>query len=94
MSFEALDFCARLEIEASIIGERRSLTEEQLEFAKNKEHPQMKEFKAESYSSAEKAIRRDICDIAHRAYNQQLINSSQGSFSVRLNENDFVINSL
>lgn len=90
-SFEALDFCARLEIDASIIGTTRSLTPEQLDFAKNKEHPLLDEFTPKSHSSIEKGIRRDICEIAHRAYNQQLINSSQGSFSVRLDDDSFVI---
>lgn len=90
-SFEALDFCARLEIDASIIGKTKSLTEEQLEFAGNKEHPQMEEFTPKSHSSIEKGIRRDLQEIVHRAYNQQLINSTQGSFSVRMDNNDFVI---
>lgn len=90
-SFEALDFCARLEIDASIIGKTRSLTPEQLEFARKKEHPLLDEFTPKSHSSIEKGIRRDLCEIVHRAYNQQLINSTQGSFSVRLDEDSFVI---
>jgi L-fuculose-phosphate aldolase len=37
-SFETLDFCARLQIEASTIGNITPLTKEQLDFAKNKQH--------------------------------------------------------
>ena len=39
----------------------------------------------------ERAARRDMCKLIHRAYDQQLFTSSQGTFSQRLSDGSFVI---
>lgn len=91
MRFETLDFCARLEIGARRMGEVNSLTMEQLSIARIKQHVQMEEFIAENHSSEEKRVRRDMCEIIHRAYKQHLFTSTQGTFSYRLSDNSFLI---
>ena len=66
-SFETLDFCARLEIEATRIGKPTSLSDEQITWYKNKQVLKMDEFIANKISSEEKAARRDMCNLIHRA---------------------------
>ncbi len=91
MRFETLDFCARLEIGAMRLGDVTSLTDEQLKVARTKQHADMQEFTPESHSSEEKASRRQMCDIIHRAYNQKLFTSTQGTFSYKLSDDSYLI---
>ena len=91
-SFETLDFCARLEIEATRIGKPTSLSDEQITWYKNKQVLKMDEFIANKISSEEKAARRDMCNLIHRAYHQQLFTSTQGTYSQRLDNDSFIIN--
>jgi L-fuculose-phosphate aldolase len=42
-------------------------------------------------TSQEKELRRRLCEFVHRAYRQRLFISTQGSFSVRLDETAFLI---
>ncbi len=91
MIFETLDFCARLEINARTIGHApRPLTNAELERFKLKTHPVMEEF-VPQHTSEELAMRRDMCELIKRAYNNQLFTSSQGTFSCRVGENRFLI---
>jgi L-fuculose-phosphate aldolase len=91
MIFETLDYCARLEINARTIGQTpRPLTKAELERFKHKTQPAMEEFEAK-HSSRELAMRRDMCELIKRAYNNELFTSSQGTFSCRLSENSFLI---
>ncbi len=90
-AFETLDFCARLEINAKQIGSVNSLTNEQITWYKNKQALKMDEFVANNISSSEKAARREMCDLIHRAYNKQLFTSTQGTFSQRIDEDTFII---
>ena len=91
-SFETLDFCARLEIEATRIGKPTSLSDEQITWYKNKQVLKMDEFIANKISSEEKAARRDMCNLIHRAYHQELFTSTQGTYSQRLDNDSFIIN--
>lgn len=91
MAFETLDFCARLEIKANQIGEPNALTEKQIERTKLKQDVEMDEFIPRSFSSKERDIRREMCELIHRAYEQKLFTSTQGTFSQRLGEDSFVI---
>ena len=91
-SFETLDFCCRLEIEAQRIGKPTSLTDEQITWYKNKQVLRMNEFVNNKVSSEEKAARREMCELIHRSYDQQLFTSTQGTYSVRIGENAFLIN--
>jgi L-fuculose-phosphate aldolase len=90
-AFETLDFCARLEIDAAHIGRTNQLTDEEITWYKNKQVNSMDEFVAKNISSDERAARRDMCKLAHRAYDQQLFTSTQGTISYRTGENSFII---
>lgn len=91
-SFETLDFCARLEIEANNIGKVGSLTDEQISW--NRQGclaPAMNEYVVRNISSKERDARREMCELIHRAYNQQLFTSTQGTFSQRIDDDSFII---
>ena len=51
----------------------------------------MEEFVPESYSSFERLARKEMCELIHRAYDQRLFTSTQGTFSTRLDDNSFII---
>ncbi|MDA3845968.1 MAG: class II aldolase/adducin family protein [Vallitaleaceae bacterium] len=90
-AFETLDFSARLELKANIISRPKSLTPEQIDICKVKQQVQLEEFEVDFYSTKEKEIRREMSGLIHRAYNQQLFTSTQGTFSQRIDEKSFVI---
>jgi L-fuculose-phosphate aldolase len=91
MRFETLDFCARLQIKAHRIGTPLSLTPDQLALVKKKQHVPMNEFIPEGFSSDEREARRQMCALIHRAYDQMLFTSTQGTFSQRLTAESFLI---
>ncbi len=90
-SFETLDFCARLEIHARSIGTPVALNDTELSLSKNKQNADMEEFVPVSYSSMEREARRVMCDLIHRAYDQKLFTSTEGTFSRRLENGSFLI---
>jgi len=89
-AFETLEFCARMEIQAARIGIPRTLTNKQLEMAIRHadSHPS---FVPEGISTIEKKIRREMCEFIHRSYDQRLFTSTQGTFSVKLDHDHFLI---
>ena len=89
--FETLDYCARIEINASVFGTPTRLTSEQLNMYYERYFPQMKDFYPGVYSSEERYFRQVMCKLIFRAYNQQLFTSTQGTFSRRLSDNSFII---
>ena len=91
MSFETLDYCARLQIEASTIGNIRPLSDKYIKISKEKQHVEMDEFVNKSISSEEREARREMCTLIKRAYDQQLFTSTQGTFSQRLSDGSFLI---
>ncbi len=91
MRFETLDFCARLEIKSRRIGEPQSLTPEQLALVKKKQQVAINEFVPQGHSSLELDARRQMCELIHRAYDQQLFTSTQGTFSERLTDESFLM---
>lgn len=91
MAFETLDFCARLEIKARSIGNPIPLSNIEIELSKNKNHEEIEDYCEDSYSTKEKALRREMCQLIHRSYDQQLFTSTQGTFSQRLDEDSFLI---
>ncbi|MBR6935795.1 MAG: class II aldolase/adducin family protein [Clostridia bacterium] len=91
MAFETLDYCARLQIEASKIGTIHPLSEKHVMISREKQNVKMGEFINSSISSEEKAARRDMCKFIHRAYDQELFTSAQGTFSVKLPDGSFII---
>jgi L-fuculose-phosphate aldolase len=91
MAFETLDFCGRLEIDGNKLGTPRSLTDAEIQLDSSKSHPPMDAFVPGLVSSEERAARRDMCQLIHRAYDQKLFTSTQGTFSQRLGDGSFLI---
>ena len=89
--FETLDYAMRLEINASASGTVHGLTQKHMEIYRKKTIPDLPSFTPDGHGSRELALRRDMCTIIRRAYNNQLFTSGQGTFSCRLGEDDFVI---
>lgn len=90
-AFETLDFSARMEINARMIGEPVSLTSEDIEMAKQNCHAEMEEFVPDGYTSEEKLARKEMCELIHRSYDQRLFTSTQGTYSARLSDDSFII---
>jgi len=88
MAFETLDFCARLEIDALRIGTPKGLSPERIQLWRSVE---MSELGPRGDAGGERPARREMCDLVHRACDQQLFTSTQGTFSRRLDEKSFLI---
>lgn len=88
--FETLDFCARLAIKARQLGGVQELTDEQIALF-SKTRPELPEFTPNHRCNEEKSLRRHIVEITHRAYDQQLMTSTEGVVSARLDEDSFLI---
>lgn len=89
--FETLNFAASLGITASTIGKPEALTDEQLQIYNSKGRHSLGEFIPTSYSSDERKLRKEMCTLIHRSYDQGLFTSTQGTFSVRLDKHTFLI---
>lgn len=86
---ETLDFCARLILKANQIGKIRTLSNEELELSR-KEFT-LDHFKPEIHSSKEKEMRKIMCELIHRSYSQKLMTSLEGTFSARVEDDQFLI---
>ncbi|SDZ31130.1 L-fuculose-phosphate aldolase [Evansella caseinilytica] len=91
MAFETLEYCARLEIKAKRIGTPVSLTKESVDIPAGQKYNFEKEFTVDYYTSDERAARRDMCQLIHRAYKQKLITSTEGTFSQKISDGSFII---
>lgn len=87
---ETLEFCARTIIQAKRIGEFTTLTEEQISFFDHHQNI-LPEFELTEHSSKEREIRSQIVDIVHRACDKNLMISTEGVASMRLEGNNFLI---
>jgi len=88
--FETLDFSARIQIKAQVLGGHSCISVEQMTIY-DKKCNDLPEFIPGTPSSKEKAIRRDIVQMMRRSYKQGLITSTDGTFAVRLNDTSFLI---
>lgn len=88
--FETLEFCARLAIRARQLGGVTELTDEQIDVFQNA-RTDLPEFNVTNRTNEEKALRRHIVELTHRAYDHQLMTSTEGVVSARLDETSFVI---
>jgi L-fuculose-phosphate aldolase len=88
--FETLDFCARTIIQASILGPVQSLTDDQIaQFECCR--VALPEFDLVAHSSHERELRQQICRVVHRAYDQRLMTSTEGTASARVDADSFLI---
>ena len=91
MIFETLDFCARLQIKAHTLGTPRPISDRHIDIYRNRTHPTLTEYDHKNHTSEELAVRRDMCALISRAYDNMLFTSSQGTFSRRLSDGSFII---
>lgn len=90
-AFETIEYCARIQINANILGQERSLSAENLRLAADKLNPVMDEFIQTKHSTAEKEARVKMAQLIRRAYKQRLFISTQGTFSQRIDGDTFII---
>jgi L-fuculose-phosphate aldolase len=88
--FETLDFCARLVIKAMTLGEYQELNDDQIGLLNHQKHF-LPEFDPKNRSNKEKELRKHIIKTVHRAYDQQLMISTEGAISARLDDYSFLI---
>ncbi len=88
--FETLEFAGKTIIKGSMLGEVKYLDDASLQLPSERS-TDMERFERTEISSAEKEARRGLCEFVQRAYRQRLIISTQGSFSVRLDDRSFVM---
>ncbi|MCG8481619.1 MAG: class II aldolase/adducin family protein [Spirochaetales bacterium] len=90
MRFETLDFCARLQIEATRLGVLTVLDDREIAEV-HKKAPHLGTFELSDHGTAEKELRRTMAELTHRAYDQQLVTSTEGTFSTRVDGASFLI---
>ncbi len=86
--FETLEFVAQTLVRAAALGEIRVLPPERLI---ERVLPALGELPPAEPSNREKELRTQIARFVHRAYEQRLLTSTAGSFSARLDREQFLI---
>jgi L-fuculose-phosphate aldolase len=88
--FEAFEFAAKTIIKGRQLGEVRSLSDPQLDQARNRSVA-LESCLPPPATSHEKDLRSQLCEFVRRGCRQRLLISTEGSFSARLGEDAFVI---
>lgn len=87
---ETLDFCARTQMYAQGLGQFTSLTDQQIDVVGNR-GVMLPEIEVGQHSSLERELRGQIVDIVQRAYARQLMISTEGVVSARVEGHTFII---
>ncbi|HVJ86049.1 MAG TPA: class II aldolase/adducin family protein [Caulifigura sp.] len=88
--FEALEFAAQTAIRATTLGAARPLSKTQLESV-NRGRVDLPSAESPVPTSDEQELRRTLCEFVRRGCQQRLLISTEGSFSVRLSPDSFLI---
>lgn len=88
--FEALEFAGRIAIQARHLGEVHLLTDQQLELARSR-RVDLTPLPPKPAGTAERELRRTLCEFVRRGVRQRLLISTEGSFSARLDHDTFLI---
>lgn len=88
--FEGFEFAAKTIIKARQLGEVRYLNAAQLEQARDRSVT-LASFTPPPATPAEMELRRQLCHFIRRGCRQRLLISTEGSFSVRLDGESFII---
>jgi L-fuculose-phosphate aldolase len=88
--FEAFEFAAKTLVKARQLGKIHNLTENELQQARDRGTP-LGSFTPTAPKPAELELRRELVRFIHRGCRQRLLISTEGSFSARLGEDDFLI---
>lgn len=87
---EALDFCARSLVNAQRLGQGKLLLNPDFQKYLYRERI-LPEFSPVNPTAGERKLRIDIVEVVKRSCERQLMNSTQGIVSARLDENSFLI---
>jgi len=87
---ETLDFCARTEMYAHRLGKFRTLTETQIDVFNHRDND-LPTYVPSVHTSIERDLRGQIVDTLKRAYQRQLMISTEGVISSRVHSDDFLI---
>lgn len=87
---ETLDFCARTQMFAQRLGAINKLTDEQIALFHRRGTP-LTEFTPDAHSSREREIREQLVDLVRRACLRQLMISTEGVASARVDGDTFLI---
>ena len=88
--FEAFEFAAKTIVKGRQLGEIRYLSMSQLEQALTRSVA-LDSFEPGSATTAERELRRQLCEFIRRGCRQRLLISTEGSFSARLGADSFLI---
>jgi L-fuculose-phosphate aldolase len=88
--FETLEFCAKTVIKAGQLGTVRYLSDEQLAGSRAAAAV-MDSFEPGPAGIAEKEVRQSLAEFVRRGYRQRLFICTEGSFSARLGNDEFII---
>jgi len=89
--FETLELAARIELHARRLGHPRSLSEEEIDLARTREHTRMTELTPRPRSPEELDLRRELARMMQRAVDQKLFAANTGTASARLSDGSFLI---
>jgi L-fuculose-phosphate aldolase len=90
--FETLELCCKTEIKASMLGEPKFLSEQQLQLeSKADVRLETFEYDPQMMSIREKELRNKLCQFVERGYRQRLLTGSTGTFSARIDADSFLI---
>lgn len=88
--FETFEFTGKTIIKANLLGRPvRYLNDDELNRAHDRDP--LPEFTRSAPESAEREVRRRLCEFVQRAYRQRLFISTQGSYSARVDASSFLI---
>jgi L-fuculose-phosphate aldolase len=88
--FETLEFTAKTIIKGRLLGDVRYLTDQQIALPRQMAEP-LPEFDPPPAGSRERELRRSLREFVQRGYRQRLLISTEGSFSARLDGDEFLI---
>jgi len=90
--FESLEVCAKALIKASMIGEPKFLSEEQIQLQQKSYYKlEAFEYNTDMMSIREKELRCVLARFVRRGYRQRLLSGSSGTFSARIDADSFLI---
>jgi L-fuculose-phosphate aldolase len=87
---ETLDFCARTLIQARGLGDVSTLSDAELALFDHRQST-LPEFVPTHHSSRERELRQQIVEIVHRACDRNLMISTEGVISARVDQHSFLI---
>lgn len=89
--FETLNYVAELEILTSRLGSPKLLNDHAQRMAVTNHHTKMDDFIPQNRSSEELSLRRDMITLIRRSYQMGLFTATHGTYSVRLQDDSFLI---